>query len=100
MIRANEKAQLTPEYLSTEKPSGYLDHWSEYSRVGMILDDYTMQEKIDYLLKYTHLETALDYFLEEQITLDIIARKSKANKGENKLWPTGKKKWKKKKILD
>lgn len=87
MIKANEKAkqQLTPEYLSTEKPNGYLDHWSDYARIGMILNNYTMQEKIDYLLKYTYFETALNYFLEEQITLDIIARKNRINKGESKL---------------
>lgn len=94
MIKTSEKVkqELTPEYLSTEKPSGYLDHWSDYARIGMILNNYTMQEKIDYLLKYTYLETALNYFLEEQITLDIITRKNKTNKGGNNLWLTMKKK--------
>lgn len=75
------KKELTPEYLLTEKPDGYLDNWTEHARIGMILDKYTIQEKIDYLIKYAYFETTLNSFLEDQIICDIIFRE-KYNKGE------------------
>lgn len=52
----------------------------------------TIKRNTNTLKVKTLVETALNYFLEEQITLDIIARKNRINKGESKLWPTGKRK--------
>lgn len=73
------KEELTTQLLLTKIPEGWRKNWGDYSRIGMILDNYSITEKIKYLNKNAYFETTLNNFLDQQIT-EFIINKEKENR--------------------
>lgn len=62
---------LTTDLLLTEKPTKWKESYGEYSRIGLILENYSLEDKINYL-KEIGLKTWLERNLEKEITEHII----------------------------
>ena len=76
------KQKLTTEFLLTEKPENWRYNWGEYSRIGMILDNYSITEKINFLNENAYFETTLNNFLDNQITEFIINKEKEIKNGK------------------
>ena len=63
--------KITTDLLLKEKPTKWKEHYGEYSRIGLILENYSLEDKIHYLKKIG-FENWLERFLEQQITEYII----------------------------
>ena len=66
------KPTLTTEYLLKAKPAKWQEYYGEYARLGLILDNYSIEEKIKYLIDNAYYKTSLNAYLEKQITEFII----------------------------
>lgn len=73
------KEKLSTKILLENKPLGWKENWGEYSRIGMILDNYSIQEKIEYLINNAFYETTLNSELDRQITEFIILKEKYRN---------------------
>lgn len=79
-----KKPQLTTKLLQEYKPPKWQPHWGEYSRIGIILDNYSITEKINYLIKTTYYETTLNNTLNKDITEHILMLDRHKNYDKNK----------------
>lgn len=63
--------KLSTDLLLTEIPTKWKEHYGEYSRIGLILENYSLEDKINYL-KEIDFGRWLERFLDQQITEYII----------------------------
>lgn len=63
--------KITTDLLLTEKPTKWKEHYGEHSRIGLILENYSLEDKINYF-KEIGFENWLERFLEKEITEHII----------------------------